>query len=217
MKLHLLLGLCVIAVSSRGAVDPFLKASGNDLRNGRGTGEVVVLRGVNLGGWLNIEPWMAPLDASKLHDEWSALDVLTTRFGKATCERLFDVYRDTYIQTNDLDLIAAFGLNLVRLPIWYRTLQEEDGAWRADGFRAHGLAGRGGLEAGPVHGHRPARRARADRATRTVPAACASKDVNGLQPELWSSETKPAAHGRHLAAHRGGTTGATRRSPRTTC
>ena len=49
-------GLAILFVGHVFAADAFLKASGTDLRSGSGTGSVVVLRGVNLGGWLNLEP-----------------------------------------------------------------------------------------------------------------------------------------------------------------
>lgn len=39
----------------------FLKASGNVLKNGSGTGATVNLRGTNVGGWLAQEDWMSPL------------------------------------------------------------------------------------------------------------------------------------------------------------
>lgn len=194
---HIALGLLLLATActtaqaddAGGAVHhhPFLKARGHNLRNGHGTGNVVVLRGVNLGGWLNLEPWMTPMDSSKLHDEWSALDVLTKRFGKETCERLFDVYRDTYIQTNDLDHIASFGLNVIRLPIWYRTLQDEDGTWRTDSFKRMDWLvveawKRGIYTIIDLHG------APGGQSDKDGTGRVRRKDINGLQPELWSSE-----------------------------
>jgi endoglucanase len=30
--------------------------------------------------------------------------------------------------------VATYGFNVIRLPFWYRNLQEEDGAWRNDRF-----------------------------------------------------------------------------------
>ena len=50
-------GLSVHACSG---VVPFLKTNGLNVRTGRGTGPIVTLRGVNLGGWLMIEPYMTP-------------------------------------------------------------------------------------------------------------------------------------------------------------
>ena len=117
------------------AADGFLCASGCVIRARHGTGDVVLLRGVNLGGWLLHEPWMSPMDASGLKDDGAARDVLTRRFGAAMRDELIASYQDTYMTERDLDLIAAQRFNVVRLPFWYLNLQEEDGTWRADAFR----------------------------------------------------------------------------------
>ncbi|NOX22654.1 MAG: cellulase family glycosylhydrolase [Actinobacteria bacterium] len=51
----------------------FLKADGSVLRNGNGTGDIVNLRGTNLGGWLTFEDWMSPLGEFALdRSDWSA-------------------------------------------------------------------------------------------------------------------------------------------------
>jgi len=39
----------------------FIKASGNVLKTGSGTGSTINLRGTNIGGWLTQEDWMSPL------------------------------------------------------------------------------------------------------------------------------------------------------------
>ena len=55
-----------------GASD-FLKANGKFLRNNSGTGDIVTLRGTNLGGWLTYEDWMTPLGECALNRSgWSA-------------------------------------------------------------------------------------------------------------------------------------------------
>ncbi len=56
----------------------FLKAAGTDVRDDSGKGEIVALRGVNLGSWLLLEDWMCPLDASGLKDDFSAREMLTS-------------------------------------------------------------------------------------------------------------------------------------------
>ncbi len=53
--------------------DDFLKADGPVLRDNYGTGDVVSLRGTNLGGWLTYEDWMSPLGEFALdRGGWSA-------------------------------------------------------------------------------------------------------------------------------------------------
>jgi endo-1,4-beta-mannosidase len=111
----------------------FLQAKGNTLQDQ--DGRVVQLRGVNLGGWLVIEPWMCPMDSSGLKDEFSARDLLAKRFGEESANDLFDTWQESWIKEDDLDKIAALGLNAIRIPISYRTLQSGEGAWLPDGFK----------------------------------------------------------------------------------
>jgi len=113
----------------------FLKAKGNHLRDNKGKGEIVLLHGVNLGGWLLFEEWMTPMDASGLKDDYSVRETLIKRFGQDTADELIGSYQDTWITEHDLDNIKAIGMNTVRLPFWYRNLQTEDGTWRDKPFK----------------------------------------------------------------------------------
>jgi endoglucanase len=131
----LLLPAPFFVLASRADVtDPFLAASGLNIRNGHGTGDVVQLRGVNLGGWLIMEGWMCPMDSSGLPDNYSVIQTLDNRFGVVTEQNLIRTYQDNWITTNDLDNIKAMGMNLIRLPIWWANLQTLGGTWRADAF-----------------------------------------------------------------------------------
>jgi aryl-phospho-beta-D-glucosidase BglC (GH1 family) len=116
------------------AVDAFLKTAGNDIHNGRGRGDVVWLRGVNLGGWLLWEEWMCPMDSSGLKDALSARQTLENRFGEAKADELINAYEEAWITEQDLDNVAKLGMNVVRVPFWYPTLLKEDGKWRASAF-----------------------------------------------------------------------------------
>jgi hypothetical protein len=51
----------------------FLKANGTVLRKNSGTGNIVNLRGTNLGSWLSMEYWMGPLGTGSLNrSQWVA-------------------------------------------------------------------------------------------------------------------------------------------------
>lgn len=104
--------------------DGFLKVGGY--------GEVVTLRGVNLGGWLIQECWMCPVNGED--NEWGNLDTieaLTERgFTQAQIDALFQSYQDNWITEYDLDIIAGMGCNVVRVPFWYRNFMSDDsGTW----------------------------------------------------------------------------------------
>jgi len=114
--------------------DPFLKASGLNIRNGRGSGDIMPLHGANLGAWLLMEGWMCPMDSSGLADNYSMIQTQDIRFGVATEQSLIRTYQTTWITTNDLDNIRALGMNLIRVPFWWADVETLSGTWRADAF-----------------------------------------------------------------------------------
>ena len=94
-----------------------LQTSGTNIIGG--DGQPLQLKGVNLGGWLVMEPWMTPADSSGLTDEYSIIQKLDARFGVSTEQSLIKTYRQSWIATQDLDNIKAQGLNVVRVPVWW--------------------------------------------------------------------------------------------------
>ena len=127
--------LLAVSLASGGVGDDrFLKTHGNEIRDAKG--RVVTLRGVNLGGWLVLEPWMSPVDSSgTLKCDHSVRETLAKRFGAETADSLLQTYQDHWITGKDLDKIAAHGMNVIRIPFWYRTVQTEDGAWIPSGLK----------------------------------------------------------------------------------
>ncbi len=109
-----------------------LSTSGTNIVDGSGV--VVRLRGVNLGGWMVMEPWMTPADSSGLADEYSIIQKLDSRFGVAAEQSLIQTYRQSWMTAHDLDLIQAQGLNTVRVPVWWGDFYTLAGAWRSDAF-----------------------------------------------------------------------------------
>ncbi|KAF7972591.1 hypothetical protein HWV62_17392 [Athelia sp. TMB] len=78
------------------------------------------VRGVNLGGWLVLEPWITPslfdnTGNSAIVDEWTFGQLQKTSVAKATLQN----HWNTWITESDFKAIAAAGLNHVRLPIGY--------------------------------------------------------------------------------------------------
>jgi endoglucanase len=132
----LMLFACRMVLGDDASVfNSLLKAVDHEIRDNHGQGDIIYLRGVNLGGWLLFEGWQTPMDAGQnLKDDWSVRDVLANRFGADMRDSLIVSYEDAWITEADLDHIAALGFNVIRLPFWYRNLQEEDGTWRKDRF-----------------------------------------------------------------------------------
>lgn len=94
--------------------------------------EDVMLRGINLGGWLIMEDWFCPIDNAKKGDHYTT-EVLESRFGTEKTRELYEIYQDNWITETDFQNIADIGFNCVRIPFWYRNFQSDDnGTWIRD-------------------------------------------------------------------------------------
>jgi aryl-phospho-beta-D-glucosidase BglC (GH1 family) len=108
--------------------DDFLKASGRDLRNKSGEGDIVNLRGVNFGGLFIQELWMSPTFTSKnVSDQTDIINVLTERFGEEGAKELINVWQENYITEEDFIFLEEMGDNVVRIPFFYRDLTDTEG------------------------------------------------------------------------------------------
>ncbi len=117
----------------------FVKANGTDLRERKGTGDIVQLKGVNLGNYLLLEPWMmgegdaytkgrrdADAHKGKFYDDWEIREYLGNG-----AQSTLDIFQESYIKEDDLDNLMRLGFNFIRLPIYYRNICDLDasGAW----------------------------------------------------------------------------------------
>ncbi|THH17376.1 hypothetical protein EW146_g3420 [Bondarzewia mesenterica] len=78
------------------------------------------VRGVNLGGWLVLEPWITPslfdgTNDDRVVDEWTFGQFQSHQTALSTLQN----HWNTWITEQDFADIAAAGLNHVRLPIGY--------------------------------------------------------------------------------------------------
>jgi hypothetical protein len=102
-------------------------------------GKVAVLRGVNLGNYLLIEPWLNGWVSGTITATWESdydtlRQILASRFGQGERDALLQTYRDSYLTDADFDILMRMGVNLVRLPIYYGELQDDDGNLIPEGF-----------------------------------------------------------------------------------
>ena len=87
------------------------------------------VRGVNLGGWFVLEPWITPSIFSDWADSQTVVDeyTYTETLGKdEALSRLTDHW-NSWITQSDFNDIANAGLNHVRIPIGYWAVAPLDG------------------------------------------------------------------------------------------
>ena len=106
----------------------FVHARGAELVDG--AGQPLILRGTNLGNWLEPEGYMFHLgDGAQSPSEISRFS--RELIGPDNSDAFWKAWRDTYITEKDLDRIAAMGFNSVRVPRDWKLLDSD----AAEGFR----------------------------------------------------------------------------------
>lgn len=85
------------------------------------------IRGVNLGGWFVLEPWITPSIFSatpdNVVDEWTFGQVLGQTEGRTRLEQ----HWNTWITADDFAEMKRIGLNFVRIPIGYWSIAPNEG------------------------------------------------------------------------------------------
>ncbi|KAF2202047.1 glycoside hydrolase [Delitschia confertaspora ATCC 74209] len=83
------------------------------------------VRGVNLGGWFVLEPWITPslFEGNAAKDEYTLTQIL----GKDEAYNTLSNHWNTWITQGDFSEIANAGLNHVRIPIGYWSIIPIDG------------------------------------------------------------------------------------------
>ncbi|KXN65526.1 glycoside hydrolase family 5 protein, partial [Conidiobolus coronatus NRRL 28638] len=96
------------------------------------------VRGVNLGGWLVLEPFITPSlferfdPEDKVIDEWT----MCAKLGRDECRKVLEKHYNEFLTEDDIKKIAGAGLNHVRIPLGYWALDIDEtkepfvyGAW----------------------------------------------------------------------------------------
>lgn len=137
MKKILLLLLLSLSLSSFG--QGFLHRSGQNIVNGNG--QNVLLRGLGLGGWMVQEGYMLQTE-SFASPQYKIKQKITDLIGATNTAEFYQAYRANGITKRDIDSLAAWGFNSVRLPMHYNlyTLPSEQettagqNTWLDEGF-----------------------------------------------------------------------------------
>jgi hypothetical protein len=105
--------LCCLFAESHG--QGFLKAQGRLIVNEKG--EKVILRGIGLGGWMLQEGYMLKL--GKVGPQYRIREKITELVGPEKAAEFYDRWLANDIRKVDIDSMAAWGFNSVRLPMHY--------------------------------------------------------------------------------------------------
>jgi endoglucanase len=111
----------------------FLHASGTKIVNG--SGQEVRLRGIGLGGWLVPEGYM--LGTSGFANSPSQFKKkVSDLIGPTNTDAFFKLYRQKYVNRRDIDRIAGWGFNSIRVPMHYAlfTPRDQPGVYLEEGF-----------------------------------------------------------------------------------
>lgn len=111
-------GICIalLVVALQAFSQGFLKADGKRIVDAKGT--AVILRGMGLGGWMLQEPYMMQLNgiARQQTDIRARIEEL---IGKEKTQAFYDAWLSNHCRRSDIDSLAAWGFNSVRLPMHY--------------------------------------------------------------------------------------------------
>jgi aryl-phospho-beta-D-glucosidase BglC (GH1 family) len=130
----LLWAFCALPATAAG----FLHADGTRIVDG--DDKPVLLRGMGLGGWMIQEGYMLHLGQ---HQQHIIRRDIATIVGPDKAAAFYRAWLDNFITKADVDAMAGWGFNSIRLPIHYDLLtlpadQEPEAGidtWHEDGFR----------------------------------------------------------------------------------
>jgi hypothetical protein len=100
-----------LATSAQG-----LRASGKKIIDENG--DEVILRGMGLGGWMLQEPYMMEMGGFA-GTQWQIKAKIEALIGTINTEAFYDAWHANHLTRADIDSMASWGFNSVRLPMHY--------------------------------------------------------------------------------------------------
>ena len=100
----------------------FVRVSGTDLI--QPDGQKLLIRGTNLGNWLNPEGYM--FGFNKTNSPGRINQMFCEMVGPDFTAEFWKTFKDNYITAEDIRFIAETGANTIRLPFHYKLFTDED-------------------------------------------------------------------------------------------
>ena len=132
-NLFLIFLISILLVSSSYPQDGFVTVKGKEIITA--DGKPILLRGINLGNWLNPEGYMFRFEnvsSFRLID-----NVIKELVGADETGKFWKIFRDNYITKEDISFIKSTGLNHIRVPFNFKFFLVEDHPeiWLEEGFK----------------------------------------------------------------------------------
>ena len=78
----------------------------------------VILRGINLGGWMLQEPYLFQFTGAA-DSQHEFKEKLVEFIGQENTDNFYNAWYENFITQGDVDSLASYGFNSVRLPMHY--------------------------------------------------------------------------------------------------
>ena len=111
----LLILIVFFSYRNQGTCQGFLKANGQIIVNDRG--EKIILRGMGLGGWMLQEGYM--LRVGNIGQQYRIKEKIQDLIGPEKTAKFYEGWLANHTRKIDIDSMAAWGFNSVRLPMHY--------------------------------------------------------------------------------------------------
>ena len=129
----------LLCIGFKSGAQHLLKVKGKQVTDG--SGKEIILRGMGLGGWMLQEPYMLQL-SNVVKAQYDVKKRITDLIGEKDTKRFYEAWLDNHCTKADIDSLAAWGFNSVRLPLHYNLftlpIEEEPvkgkNTWLTSGF-----------------------------------------------------------------------------------
>ena len=135
---NILLTLIFVLLALTTVSAQFLKTSGKDIIDKNSN--PIILRGLGLGGWMLQEPYMMKVSGGAANQKEFRTKI-EDLIGPERTEQFYDAWLENFITKQDIDSMASWGFNSVRVPMHYNLftlpIEEENGdenTWLNKGF-----------------------------------------------------------------------------------